>query len=637
MRLSRRFIEDLLLIGRAGPRLLHESAVQIDVWASFGKDPGKAQDLLLTPWDHLRAARLAARLNEITFGLGDVPGSWTAHCGGPPPGERPPGGIRLFPLEGFVAIRADLHLFLDVLLPFTEANLQAGYEELHGLVVAWMHDPGRHGEGTSLAGLEPTLPLFLRFAATHRTHLAPDLRLTLLYMLLVVPELEVEMGGALISTGVANSVEELADLLVDRNIAAARPGALPCDERLIWQIARNRRVEMMGTSVETVKADAARRLFVASARRLTWAVIDSGIDNAHPAFRDHDAGGFATRVRKTYDFSRLRDLASYDGLPDPATEAFVRERLLAAGLPEDQHADWIERLREDARKGRPFDWGMLERLLETPDAKVAAVGGDGKPVGHGTHVAGVLAGDWRENDAVVYQGVAPDLQLYDLRILGDGAEDTEFAVIAALEFIRWLNARNRFLTIHGVNLSIGLEHDVRNFACGQTPVCRACDATVRAGVVVVAAAGNWGHQNYATESGDIYRGYAAASIADPGNTESVITVGATHRDRPHEYGVSFFSSRGPTGDGRRKPDLVAPGEKIEGPLPDLGLGTLDGTSMAAPHVSGVAALVLARHPELVGKPMVVKQVLVESATDLGRERDFQGAGLVDALRALQSR
>ncbi len=126
------------------------------------------------------------------------------------------------------------------------------------------------------------------------------------------------------------------------------------------------------------------------------------------------------------------------------------------------------------------------------------------------------------------------------------------------------------------------------------------------------------------------------SIADPGNAASVITVGSTHRERPHEYGVSFFSSRGPTADGRAKPDVVAPGERIDGPLPNLGFGRLDGTSMAAPHVSGVAALLMARHPEMIGNPARVKSIIIESATSLGRESYFQGAGLVDALRALQT-
>jgi len=122
----------------------------------------------------------------------------------------------------------------------------------------------------------------------------------------------------------------------------------------------------------------------------------------------------------------------------------------------------------------------------------------------------------------------------------------------------------------------------------------------------------------------------------------VITVGSTHRELPHDYGVSFFSSRGPTGDGRMKPDVVAPGEKIYAPVPNqegqLGnYESMDGTSMAAPHVSGAAALVMAYHRDLIGKPEEVKRILCETATDLGRERYFQGHGLVDTLRAIQSR
>jgi subtilisin family serine protease len=154
--------------------------------------------------------------------------------------------------------------------------------------------------------------------------------------------------------------------------------------------------------------------------------------------------------------------------------------------------------------------------------------------------------------------------------------------------------------------------------------------------VVVAAAGNQGYRKMVASDGIAMEVYSSSSITDPGNADQVITVGATHRYRPHTYGVSYFSSRGPTGDGRLKPDLVAPGEKITAPLPNVGYGVKDGTSMAAPHVSGAAALLMARHNELVARPARVKQVLCSTATDLGRERYFQGAGMLDILRALQS-
>jgi subtilisin family serine protease len=176
--------------------------------------------------------------------------------------------------------------------------------------------------------------------------------------------------------------------------------------------------------------------------------------------------------------------------------------------------------------------------------------------------------------------------------------------------------------------------DPTNYASGQTPVCEECERVVNNGVVVVVAAGNAAYdERLITQVGT---GFQDITITDPGTAEAVITVGATHRVHPHTFGVSYFSSRGPTPDGRCKPDILAPGEKIVSAVPNGGSKALDGTSMAAPHVSGAAAMLLARNREFIGKPEKIKRILMDTATDLGRTRDFQGAGLLDILRALES-
>jgi serine protease AprX len=206
-----------------------------------------------------------------------------------------------------------------------------------------------------------------------------------------------------------------------------------------------------------------------------------------------------------------------------------------------------------------------------------------------------------------------------------------------------LNGYGRHIMIHGVNMSLGYDFDPEWFACGQSPVCVEVDRLVRSGVAVVIAAGNTG------------KGFAL-TINDPGNAELALTVGATHRDMPHRYGVSYFSSKGPTGDGRSKPDLLAPGERIIscGAGPDLQtylskVGVLppntkpyayylerSGTSMATPHVSGIIAGILSTRGEFVGLPEEMKSYLIKNATDLGREKNFQGGGLVDMMRTIQA-
>lgn len=615
-------VDDILLSGRAGRRSLNETSIQLDVWRAYAANPNAPADLLLTPMDSIEASTIA---KHLLVALADR--STEAYPREDDGRWRP--ARRIAPLEGIVAVRLTFIDFLITVVPSTGLDIHQAVRTLKDILglppLAQSELDVVPGPGSRISPARRVT--FARLEDLKNRilgRLAPDLRTALLILLILAPEPTTASGTR---SRAALDLDKLLDDLPRRA------------EPLIYRVSRNRHVHpMMASSVNTIKADAARRVFDISCRGVTWAVIDSGIDGAHPAFIDHAAGDLSIRVKKAYDFAELRLLVAYDAMALQQQRDYLAGMMMTKlGLREAEARSAVQRLWEAADNGRPYDWEVLSQLLQTrPDRLPTPRQGD-RPIGHGTHVAGVLAADWRDGEDVFCQGVCPDLMLYDLRVIAETIEDTEFAVIGALEFVRWLNTRNRYMTIHGVNLSIGLVHDKADYACGRTPVCLACEATVDSGVVVVAAAGNWGTQKFVLDGGAVYDGYADASIADPGNAESVITVGSTHRDRPHEYGVSFFSSRGPTGDGRSKPDVVAPGERIDGPLPDLGYGRLDGTSMSAPHVSGVAALLMARNAELIGKPRDVKAVIVDTATDLKRERHFQGAGLVDALRALQTR
>jgi serine protease AprX len=369
-------------------------------------------------------------------------------------------------------------------------------------------------------------------------------------------------------------------------------------------------------SLSTVKADAAQTSFCAHGSDITWAIMDSGIDANHPHFVLH-------------------------GNVDPASPL---------------HADFTDT--SDVPKGG--NAALIDRFGH--GTHVAGIVG-GEQLAHGTKaqaqkmravtrsVKGYEAGDSPsvETHEVVLgsiRGMAPRCRLVSLKVLDDEGNGEVSNLIAAIAHIQEKNGHGRLNQIHGVNISLGYDFDPEWFACGQSPLCVEINRLVRSGVVVVVAAGNTGYGALAAQQRTTNAGMQV-TINDPGNAELAITVGSTHRDMPHVYGVSYFSSKGPTGDGRMKPDVVAPGEKILSAatgklLMDRAEGKPceyvedSGTSMAAPHVSGVIAAFLSVRREFIGEPERVKQIFLGAATDLKRERSFQGAGLIDLMRAIQS-
>jgi hypothetical protein len=458
----------------------------------------------------------------------------------------------------------------------------------------------------------------------------------------------------------AMTVLELASFALredERDRESSRSPGRAISEAMIFTLSLNRFAEGSDLdSVRTTKADAAKRLFNISCRNLTFAIIDSGINACHYAFRrasaadrtriadDWDAESEAwctpidradhTRVTRRFDLSFVYRLRNRDIMLDATARASLAGEIRAVcGSPDSAVVERnLSLMAEDLADGRAADWDLIEELVTVAFDRTAELD-------HGTHVAGILGGVWPEADengrVTWHEGMCPDINLYDFKVTGGLAEAREFAIIAAMRLIRHLNQKNDYILIHGANLSLSIPHDVTNYACGRTPVCDEAEKLHKSGVVVVAAAGNEGYNEFQTKKG-FKALHTTTSITDPGNTEVIITVGSTHRLEPHNYGVSYFSSRGPTGDGRMKPDLVAPGEKIIGPVGEDEFAVLEGTSMAAPHVSGAAAMLMSRYPEMIGQPDRIKAVLCRAATDVGRERAFQGHGVLDILRALQS-
>lgn len=245
--------------------------------------------------------------------------------------------------------------------------------------------------------------------------------------------------------------------------------------------------------------------------------------------------------------------------------------------------------------------------------------------GHGSHVAGTVAGD---GSAGYQTGVAPDARIMSLQSFSDGGSSTEYIVWRAFDYA----------VAEGADI-LNCSWGWRQWNTSNQVLWREeCEAVLELGVVICAAAGN---------EGDDDSHPPPDNIRTPGDVPGVITVGAT--DAADE--LVYFSSRGPAEwdfaghqppyddwphpPGLVKPDLSAPGSTIlslDGRTG--GYRNLQGTSMATPHVAGAAALLLEALPELT--PAEIKSYLEESSLDLGEagKDNAYGAGRLNCLAAL---
>ncbi len=344
--------------------------------------------------------------------------------------------------------------------------------------------------------------------------------------------------------------------------------------RRIWKNAKKR--ALIDVSISTLQVRPAHNAYRALGADIHWAVLDTGIYKKHPHFREAAQGN--SNIAASYDCSQ--------------------RGAVKAGPAEDKH-------------------------------------------GHGTHVAGIIAGRLKTAD-VDLPGMAPEALLHIYKVLDDSGDGRDSWIIKALDHIAQTNEKAGRVVIHGVNLSLGGPFDPSSYACGHSPLCSELRRLWRQGVLVVIAAGNEGYTTLTSEAGDIPANMPL-TIGDPANLEEGIAVGSVHKESPHIYGGSYFSSRGPTADGRQKPDVAAPGERILSCRHDP-LGRkhsqqnfyveMSGTSMAAPHVSGLLAAYLSVRREFIGYPEKVKARLLSSCTDLDREVSQQGAGMPNLVKML---
>ena len=282
---------------------------------------------------------------------------------------------------------------------------------------------------------------------------------------------------------------------------------------------------------------------------------------------------------------------SLDGMPDVVTGSDVTIAILDTGF-DTTHVDL---------------WDKLTAFVDIADGLEEPYDSDG----HGTHVASIAAG-WGVEDPD-HRGVAPGAGIVGLRI------ENQSHAIAGYEWIL-ANRAAHDIRVATISFGFGTATD------GTTALERAIDAIWDAGVVAFKSNGNSGPNS--------------GTMTVPAAARGILGIGSLLNPGPTKNGFSLseYSSRGPTSDGRIKPDLVAPGESIS--AADSGTGdryvVFSGTSMAAPFAAGTAALMIAANPSLT--PDQTRELLYSTAEDWGADGpdiDY-GHGRIQVLDAVEA-
>ena len=240
---------------------------------------------------------------------------------------------------------------------------------------------------------------------------------------------------------------------------------------------------------------------------------------------------------------------------------------------------------------------------------------------HGTHVAGILAGNGKLSRGR-YRGIAPECRLLPVKVLDRRGNGSRQDVLRGIEFV--ISTRERYHT-RILNISVGTLAEGKE----DEELIQAVEDAWDAGLIVVAAAGNMGPRK--------------ESITSPGSSRKIITVGASDDEQIEAFPrkgriLTGYSGRGPTCACIVKPELTAPGTGIVScssryAFTRQGYTVKSGTSMSTPVVSGAAALLLSLHPELSN--LDVKMRMHESTVDLKLPGSRQGWGFLRIDRLLR--